>query len=143
IAYVSTGSPKPNFAGNHHQGQNLFANCVIAINARTGERIWHFQEIRHDIWDLDIPAPPNLVTVVHAGRRVDAVAQVTKLGNTLLLDRVTGAPLYPVRLRRAPVSTLPGERTWPYQPDIQLPEPFARQAFSMDDVTERSPLARN
>ena len=142
IAYISTGSPKPNFAGNSHWGQNLFGNCVLALDARTGERLWHFQEIRHDIWDMDIPAPPNLVTVEHEGRRVDAVAQVTKLGNTLLLDRVTGKPLFPVRLRRAPVSRLPGERTWPYQPDIQLPEPFARQVFSMDDVTERTASAR-
>jgi quinoprotein glucose dehydrogenase len=142
IAYLSTGSPKPNFAGNTHTGQNLFANCVIAIDARTGERLWHFQEIRHDIWDIDIPAPPNLVTLTRDGKRVDAVAQVTKLGNTLVLDRVTGEPLFPFRLRRAPVSKLPGERTWPYQPDVELPEPFARQTFSLDDVTERSDNAR-
>lgn len=142
IAYLSTGSPKPNFAGNTHRGQNLFANCVIALDARTGERRWHFQEIRHDIWDIDIPAPPNLVTVERDGKKVDAVAQVTKLGNTLLLDRVTGKPLFPVRLRRAPVSTVPGEYTWPYQPDLELPEPFARQVFDKSDITERSRTAR-
>lgn len=143
IVYLSTGSPKPNFAGNTHLGANLFANCVIALDARTGARRWHFQEIRHDIWDLDIPAPPVLTTVEHGGRRVDVVAQVTKLGNTLLLDREHGAPLFPVRLRRAPVSPLPGERTWPYQPDIQLPEPFARQVFTLDDVTQRTPEAHD
>jgi quinoprotein glucose dehydrogenase len=142
IAYVSTGSPKPNFAGNTHHGQNLFANCVIALDARTGELRWHFQEIRHDIWDLDIPAPPILASIEREGRRVDVVAQVTKLGNTLVLDRESGVPIYPVRLRRAPVSKLPGERTWPYQPDIELPEPFARQTFSRDDITERTPEAR-
>lgn len=142
LAFISTGSPKPNFAGNHHTGQNLFANCVLALDALTGAYRWHFQEIRHDIWDLDIPAPPNLVTVTRDGRRVDAVAQVTKLGNTLLLDRVSGKPLFPVRLRRAPISKLPGERTWPYQPDIELPQPFARTVFSLDDVTERTPEAR-
>ena len=142
IAYIATGSPKPNFAGNTHRGQNLFSNCILALDALTGERVWHFQEIRHDIWDMDIPAPPNLVTIDFEGRRVDAVAQVTKLGNTLLLDRESGESLFPVRFRRAPVSTLPGERTWPYQPDIELPEPFARQAFSRDDVTERTELAR-
>lgn len=142
IAYVATGSPKPNFAGNTHTGQNLFANCVVAINARSGARLWHFQEIRHDIWDLDLPAPPNLVTITWQGRRVDAVAQVTKMGNTLLLDRVSGAPLHPFRLRRAPSSTLPGERTWPYQPDVELPEPFARQDFGPDDVTDRNAEAR-
>lgn len=138
IAYVATGSPKPNFNGTGHHGDNLFANCVIALDAVTGKRLWHFQEIRHDIWDLDIPAPPNLVTIVREGRLVDAVAQVTKLGNTLLLDRVSGRPVFDFRLRRAPVSKLPGERTAAYQPDVELPEPFARQVFTADDVTTRT-----
>lgn len=142
IAYISTGSPKPNFSGNTHQGQNLFANCVLALKASTGEYLWHFQEIRHDVWDLDIPAPPTLLSIDWKGRRVDVVAQVTKLGNTLALDRVTGEPLFPFRMRRAPVSKLPGERTWPYQPDPELPEPFARQVFTHDDITTRTPEAR-
>jgi quinoprotein glucose dehydrogenase len=142
IAYFSTGSPKPNFVGTGHLGRNLFANCVVALDVRTGARVWHFQEIRHDIWDMDIPAPPNLVTVMRDGRSVDAVAQVTKLGNTLLLDRVTGEPLFPFRLRRAPESTLPGEKAWPYQPDVELPEPFARQEFLREDITDRTPEAR-
>ncbi len=142
IAYVATGSPKPNFVGTGHHGDNLFSNCILALDVLTGKRLWHFQEIRHDIWDLDIPAPPNLVTVRRDGRRVDAVAQVTKLGNTLLLDRVTGESLFPVRLRRAPASKLPGEWTASYQPDIQTPEPFARQQFSPADVTTRSEEAR-
>jgi glucose dehydrogenase/sugar phosphate isomerase/epimerase len=142
MVFLATGSPKPNFAGNTHTGQNLYANCVLALDALTGAYRWHFQEIRHDIWDLDIPAAPNLVTVTHEGRRVDAVAQVTKLGNTLLLDRVTGNPLHPVRLRRAPTSPLPGERTWPYQPDIELPEPFSRAAFTIDRTTNRTAAAR-
>jgi len=142
IAYVSTGSPKPNFLGAGHRGQNLFGNCVLALDALTGKRLWHFQEIRHDIWDWDIPAPPNLVTVTREGKQFDAVAQVTKLGNTLLLDRMTGRPLFPFRLRRAPESRLPGEVTWPYQPDVQLPQPFAKQQFRPDDVTTRSDEAR-
>ncbi len=142
IAYVSTGSPKPNFIGIHHPGRNRYANSVIALDARTGERLWDFQEIRHDIWDLDIPAPPNLVTVEIDGQRVDAVAQVTKLGNTLLLDRVSGKPLYPFRMRRAPASKLPGEKTWPRQPAPEVPEPFARQHFSLAEVTERTPAAK-
>ena len=111
IAYVATGSPKPNFVGVGHLGDNLYGNCVLAIDALTGKRLWHFQEVRHDIWDLDIPSPPVLVTVTHEGRKVDAVAAVTKIGNTLLLDRLTGKPLFPFRLRRAPVSKLPGEQT--------------------------------
>lgn len=139
IAYITTGSPKPNFAGGGHRGDNLFANCVVALDARSGRRLWHFQEIRHDIWDLDIPAPPVLTTITRDGRRVDVVAAVTKLGNTLLLDRVTGKPVFPVRLRRAPTSMLPGERTAPYQPDLELPEPFARQVFTTNDITRRTP----
>jgi glucose dehydrogenase len=143
IAFVATGSPKPNFDGSRHHGNNLFGNCVIALDALTGRRLWHFQEIRHDIWDLDIPAPPNLVSVTKEGRRVDAVAQVTKLGNTLLLDRLSGRPLFPFRLRRAPSSPLPGEWTAPYQPDPELPEPFARQDFGRDDVTTRDDEAHD
>ena len=142
IAYISTGSPKPNFLGHTHRGRNLFANCVIALDAGTGKRLWHFQEIRHDIWDLDIPCAPNLVTVIRNGRKVDAVAQVTKLGHTILLDRLTGKPLFPFRLRRAPVSLLPGEKTWSYQPFPEVPEPFIRRIFTKDDVTDRSPEAR-
>jgi quinoprotein glucose dehydrogenase len=142
IVVVTLGSPKPNFIGVGHHGDNLFSNCVLALDASTGERLWHFQEIRHDIWDLDLPAPPMLVTVDRAGRKVDAVAAVTKIGNTLLLDRVTGKPLFPFRLRRAPASTLPGERTAAYQPDVELPEPFARQEFKEEDLTDLSEAAR-
>jgi len=142
IFFLTTGSPKPNFIGTGHLGDNLFSNCVIALNARTGERLWHFQEIRHDIWDLDIPAPPVLVSVERNGKRVDAVAAVTKIGNTLLLDRVSGQPLFAFRLRRAPVSKLHGERTSPYQPDLQWPQPFSRQRFGMDQITNLSEEAR-
>jgi quinoprotein glucose dehydrogenase len=138
IAYITTGSPKENFIGVDHHGQNLFANCILALDARTGKRLWHFQEIRHDIWDLDISAPPNLTTITRYGRCVDVVAAVTKMGNTLLLDRVTGKPIFPFRLRRAPTGDLPGEMTWPYQPDVELPEPFAKQEFTVDDITDRS-----
>ncbi len=138
IAYVTTGSPKPNFAGVYHRGRNLFANCLIALDARTGRRLWHFQEIRHDIWDLDIPTPPNLAAVMRHGRRVDVVAACTKIGNTLLLDRVTGKPVFPFRLRRAPTSDVPGEVTWPYQPDPELPEPFAKIEYTEADLTDRT-----
>jgi quinoprotein glucose dehydrogenase len=134
IAYVATGSPKPNFFGMGHKGDNLFSNCVIALDARTGKRLWHFQEVRHDIWDWDIPAPPNLVTVERHGRRVDAVAQVTKLGNTLLLDRVTGQPLYDFKLVKTDGKALPGDVTAVYQPQPEIPQPFARQAYTMADA---------
>jgi quinoprotein glucose dehydrogenase len=138
IAYVTTAGPKPNYIGMRHRGQNLFANCVIALDATTGRRLWHFQEIRHDIWDLDISAPPNLATITRDGRRVDVVTAVSKMGNTLLLDRVTGKPIFPFRLRRAPTSDVPGEVTWPYQPDVELPEPFAKLDFTEADLTDRT-----
>ncbi|GAB5561317.1 MAG: hypothetical protein SynsKO_29640 [Synoicihabitans sp.] len=142
IVYVPTASPKPNFMGNLNKGRNLFANCIIAIDVRTGERLWHFQELRHDIWDKDVSAPPVLTTITRNGQRIDVVAQVTKSGNTLLLDRVSGKPIFPFRLRRAPTSTIPGMMTWPYQPDVELPEPFGTQAYTLDDVTDLSPESR-
>ncbi|MBM3846457.1 MAG: pyrroloquinoline quinone-dependent dehydrogenase [Verrucomicrobia bacterium] len=138
IAYITTGGPKPNFIGVDHLGDNLFANCVVAIDARTGRYRWHFQEIRHDLWDLDISAPPNLGTITRNGQRIDVVAACTKVGNTLLLDRVTGKPIFPFRLRRAPTSSLPGERTAPYQPDVELPEPFLNMEFTEADVWGRN-----
>ena len=138
IAYITTGGPKPNFIGVGHHGDNLFANCVVAIDARTGKYLWHFQEIRHDLWDLDISAPPNLGTITRDGKRIDIVAACTKIGNTLLLDRVTGKPIFPFRLRRAPTSTLPGERTAPYQPDVELPEPFLHIEFKETDLGGRN-----
>ena len=142
IAFVQTGSAKPNFLGERHRGRNLFANCLLAIDVRTGKRLWHFQEIRHDIWDQDGSAPPVLTTITREGKQYDVVAAVTKFGNTLLLDRVTGKPIYPFRLRRAPTSKIPGILTWPYQPDVELPEPFSRQQFTLEDVTDLSEESR-
>ncbi len=133
IAFIGLGSPKPNFFGMGHLGDNLFSNCVLALDALTGRRLWHFQEVRHDIWDWDIPAPPNLVTVERHGMKVDAVAQVTKLGNTLLLDRLTGQPLYDFKLSRVATKALPGDAPAPFQPAPELPEPFARQAYTLAD----------
>ncbi len=138
IAYITTGGPKANFIGVDHLGDNLFANCVVALDARSGKYLWHFQEIRHDLWDLDISAPPNLGTITRDGRRIDVVAACTKIGNTLLLDRVTGKPIYPFRLRRAPTSTLLGERTSPYQPDPEWPQPFLKMEFTAADLTTRT-----
>jgi|GEM_PF-335303 len=141
IVFVATGDPHPNFIGIDRPGNNPYTNSVLALDARTGRLLWSFQDIAHDLWDMDISAPPNLVTVTRHGNRFDAVAQVTKLGNTLLLDRLTGKPLFPYRLRRAPISPLPGERTSPYQPDLQLPEPFSRQVFTINDATDITPAA--
>lgn len=119
-------------------GDDKYSNSVIALDVLSGKLLWFFQAIQHDLWDLDVPAAPNLVAVMHDGRRVDAVAQVTKQGNTLLLDRLTGRPLFPFRMRRAPVSSMPGEVTASYQSAPELPEPFSRQVFTRDDATNIS-----
>ncbi len=142
IVYIPTGSAAFDFWGGNRVGENLFANSLIALNAATGERIWHFQTVHHDIWDRDLPAPPNLVTVHHDGKGIDAVAQITKSGYVFLFDRVTGEPLFPIEERPVPPSTLIGERTWPTQPLPVKPAPFARQFFTADDVTDISPESR-
>ncbi len=136
--FLPTGSAAFDFWGGNRIGENLFANSVLALDAFTGERKWHFQTVRHDIWDRDIPAAPNLVTVVHDGRRIDAVAQVTKSGYVFLLDRDTGTPLFPVEERPFPASDLEGEEAWPTQPIPLKPPPFARQRFEEEDVTNIS-----
>jgi quinoprotein glucose dehydrogenase len=135
IFYVTTGNPGPEHVGTLRPGDNAYTSSVSAFDVRTGARLWRFQEVRHDLWDLDIPAPPILTSITRSGRRVDVVAAPTKLGNTLLLDRLTGRPIFDFRLRRAPTSTLLGEHTAEYQPDVQLPEPFVRQEFSPADIT--------
>ena len=141
IAYIALGAPRPDMVGVGRLGDNLFSNCVLAIDVLTGQRRWHFQDVRHDIWDLDVCAPPNLVTIVRDGRRVDVVTCMAKSGHLFVLDRVSGRPVFPVRLRRAPVSKLPGERTAAYQPDPELPEPISRSEFNPADITDRSPEA--
>lgn len=142
IAYIALGAPRPDMVGVGRLGDNLFSNCVLALDVLTGRRIWHFQDVRHDIWDLDVCAPPNLVTIEKEGRRVDVVTCMAKSGHLFVLDRLTGQPVFPVRLRRAPVSRLPGEHTAPYQPDPELPEPLSRSEFHPDMITDRTPEAR-
>ena len=142
IVYVSTGSATPDFYGGERLGANLFANSLIALDANTGTRLWHFQTVHHDLWDRDLPAAPNLVTVTRAGRRVDAAAQITKSGFVLLFDRVSGTPLFDIRERPVPPSGLRGERAWPTQPFPVKPAPFARQAASEADVTDRERFRR-
>jgi quinoprotein glucose dehydrogenase len=141
IAYIAAGAARPDFIGVDRLGDNLFSNCLIALDARTGKRLWHFQNVRHDLWDLDNPAPPNLLTITLDGRRIDVVACLTKEGGTLLLDRVSGKPIFPFRLRRAPTSTLPGEVTAPYQPYPELPEPLVGPEVNLSEITDRTPEA--
>jgi quinoprotein glucose dehydrogenase len=134
IVYVPTGSATYDFYGADRLGQNLFANCLIALEARTGKRLWHFQTVHHDLWDLDNVSAPQLVTVRHSGRRVDAVAFAGKTGFMYVFDRVTGQPLWPIEERPVPKSDVPGEQAWPTQPFPTKPAPFARQTFTVDDV---------
>ncbi len=141
IVYVPTGSAVDDFYGADRHGDNLFANSLLALDARTGKRLWHFQAVHHDTLDRDFPSPPALLTVTHDGRRVDAIAQPTKHGVLFLLDRVTGKPLFPVEERPIPASDVPGEQSSPTQPFPFKPAPFARQRLTEDMLTTRTPEA--
>lgn len=141
MVFIPTGSAAFDFWGGNRVGANLFANCLLALNAKTGERIWHFQFVHHDIWDRDLPAPPNLLTVEHNGKRIDAVAQITKSGHVFVFNRTTGEPLFPIHETPTPPSTLAGEFAWTNQPLPTIPAPFARQVFSENLVTDISPEA--
>ena len=141
IVFVPTGSATFDFYGANRLGDNLFANSLIALDAATGKRIWHFQTVRHDLWDRDLPAPPALVTVVRNGHRTDAAAQVTKSGFVFLFDRTNGKPLFPIEYRAYPPSDAPGERAATTQPLPTKPPPFARQALTEDMLTTRTPEA--
>ena len=138
IVYITTGNPKPNFVGTLRPGKNLYANSLIAFDVRNKKKLWHLQETCHDIWNFDIPSTPILTTINKYDKRIDVVVAVTKLGNTLILDRYTGEPIFDYEMKLAPVSKLPGEKTCDYQPSIKLPEPFARNVFKKDDVTNLS-----
>jgi quinoprotein glucose dehydrogenase len=139
IVYVPTGSASADFYGANRVGDNLFANSLLALDAGTGKRLWHFQAVRHDIWDRDFPAPPSLVTVTHDGVRIDAVAQTSKQGFVFLFDRVTGKPLFPIEYREYPPSTVPGEVAADTQPLPLEPAPFSRQRLTEDMLTKRTP----
>ena len=138
ILYVPTGSAGFDFYGGARKGSNLFANTLLALNARTGEKIWHFQFVHHDIFDRDAPAPPNLLTVTHHGKKIDAVAQVTKQGYVFLFNRETGEPLFTIEEVPAPPSDVPGEEAWPTQPRPVLPQPYARQTLTEKDINPHS-----
>ncbi|MFM2368299.1 MAG: hypothetical protein RL619_599 [Bacteroidota bacterium] len=141
IVFVPTGSIGGDFYGGIRKGQNLYGNSLIALDAATGEYIWHYQVVHHDLWDRDLPANPNLVTIKHNGKTIDAVAQITKHGYVFLFDRTNGKPIFPINEKSFPASDLPGEEAWPTQPIPTLPEPFARQKFGPEDVTDRTPEA--
>jgi glucose dehydrogenase len=141
IVYVPTGSAVDDFYGVDRLGNDLYADTLLALDANTGRRLWHFQGVHHDIWDRDFPSPPSLVTVHSGGQAVDAVAQTTKQGFLYLFDRVTGQPLFPIEEHPFPPSTVPGERASPTQPVPTLPAPFARQLLTAEMLTTRTPEA--
>jgi len=141
LVFVPTGSASFDFYGSNRIGDDLFANTLLALNAKTGERVWHFQAVKHDLWDRDFPSAPTLVTVEREGRRIDAVAQITKSGYVWVFDRETGKSLFPMEYRKVPKSDVDGEVTAETQPFPLQPPPFARQAFTEDMVTQRTPEA--
>lgn len=141
ILFCGTGSAGSDFHGGDRVGSNLFANCTLALDVRTGRRLWHFQTVHHDIWDHDNPYPPLVVNVQHDGHAVEAVAQLTKTGYCFLLERKTGKPLFPAHEQPVPPSDIPGEVAFATQPVPVAPPPFARQGFTDSDVTTISPQA--
>ena len=141
LVFVPTGSAAFDFYGADRIGDDLYANCLLALNASTGKLVWYFQEVKHDLWDRDFPAAPVLVTVEHDGKKVDAVAQTTKSGYVFVFNRETGKPLFPIEYRKVPASDVDGEKTAETQPFPLLPPPFARQEFSQEMVTDRTPEA--
>jgi len=135
IVYVPTASPKYNFYGANRPGANLYGDCLLALNARTGKLIWYYQMVHHDIWDYDNDSTPMLTTVQHNGKKVDVVAQAGKVGFLWVFNRETGEPLWPIEERPVLKSDMPGEETWPTQPFPTQPPPFARQSFTVKDLS--------
>ncbi|WP_304234454.1 PQQ-binding-like beta-propeller repeat protein [Jiulongibacter sediminis] len=138
MVYLALGSPSFDYYGADRKGENLFGNCVLALDAATGHYKWHFQTVHHDLWDYDLAAPPTLVTVTKDGKKVDAVSQTTKHGFVFVLDRDTGESLYPIEERAVPASNLPGEEAWPTQPFPTAPKAFVKQFMTENDLNHFS-----
>ena len=143
MVFVGLGSAGFDFYGGDRPGNNLFANCVLALDARSGRRLWHYQIVHHDLWDYDLPYPPILVTLRRNGVEIDAVAQITKQGFVFVFDRVSGKPVFEIVERGVPRSDVSGEQPAPTQPSPVRPPPFLRQGFSDEDITDISPEARD
>jgi len=139
MVFLPIGSPAYDFYGGDRKGQNLYGNCLVALDARSGKLLWYYQFVHHDLWDYDPPAPPALITVRRAGRDIPAVVQVTKMGLVFILDRVTGKPLYPVEEQPAPKSDVPGESTWPTQPIPLKPPQLSRSSVTRGDISDVTP----
>jgi quinoprotein glucose dehydrogenase len=143
LVYLPVGTPSNDWYGGRRKGTNLFAESVVCLDARTGERKWHFQIVHHGLWDYDLPAPPNVVTIRRDGGNVDAVLVPTKQGWVFAFDRVTGRPLWPIEERAVPVSDVPGEEAWATQPVPTKPAPVSVQGFSEKDVADFTPAVRD
>lgn len=139
MVFIPTGSPAFDFYGGNRKGKNLYGNCLLALEAATGKLIWYYQLVHHDLWDYDLPAPPNLLTVTKDGKEIDAVAQVTKMGMVFVFNRETGEPVFPIEERPVPASALLGEEVWTTQPFPVNPPPFSRHRFTKEDITDISP----
>lgn len=142
LVYVPTDPPTIDYFGGFHPGDNLFATSILALDVQTGERRWHYQTVHHDIWNYDIPHAPQLVDLTVGGRRVPALAQVTKQGFTFVFNRATGEPIWPIEERPVPGSTVPGEHASPTQPHPTRPAPFEMQGLSHDDLIDFTPELR-
>lgn len=141
IVFLPTGSPTYDFYGADRKGDDLFSDCILALDARTGKRIWHYQVVHHDLWDYDLTAEPQLLTIRHDGKRIDVVAEAGKNGFVYVLDRSTGKPIWPIEEHPVPQSQVPGEVSSPTQPFPVEPPPFARQSFTAADVNPYLPEA--
>ncbi len=142
MVYLPVGTTVPDYYGGHRRGDNLFANSLVALNAATGERVWHYQMVHHSVWDYDPPAAPNLIDIVVDGRPIKAVAQITKQGFTFVFDRVTGEPVWPIEERAVPASTVVGEVTAPTQPFPSKPPLFLANGATEDDLIDFTPALR-
>jgi quinoprotein glucose dehydrogenase len=134
IAFVPLGSPTYDYYGADRIGAGLFGNCILALDARTGKRLWHFQAVHHDLWDYDFCSAPQLITVDHEGKKIEAVAVAGKQGFLYVFERLTGKPLWPIEERPVPQSTMPGEQTWPTQPYPTVVPPFTRHTLRVEDL---------
>jgi len=141
IAFIPFGTARFDFYGGNRKGNNLFANSLVALDARTGKRLWHYQLVHHDLWDYDLPQAPKLLTIKQNGRSIDVVAQATKFGFIYVFDRMTGKPIYPIEERPVPQSDVPGEWSSPTQPFPMKIPPFARQTFTEKDINPYLPEA--
>jgi len=142
LVYLPVGTPSNDWYGGHRRGNNLFAESIVCLDARTGQRVWHFQTVHHGLWDYDLPSPPVLLTIRVNGRAIDAVAVPSKVGFLYVFDRVTGEPVWPIEERPVPASDVPGEQASPTQPFPRKPAPFARQGFTESDLVDFTPAIR-